>query len=247
MRYLYKLATQASMVTAVLLICSAIAQGQSRTISHNTDTQSYVLTYDEQRLRGFDMGQIVWLSPWYDPDAPSPYFMGRSESGQPPRPDKGFYAAPLEFGTSKVRVWDAETFEARAQQNLLKAAHDVDTLRSLKLPSVLEPVRAYLLEGLQFSLKIQELRSGYIKTGNVEPLRGALCKVCACDLASESILRSLQEATSFDARREQSFRDWPNAMLQCYTSRHPEYPLSSWQAFLTKNGITEEVRGKSPE
>lgn len=247
MKYRYRSATQVFTGTVALLMCSAIAHGQSRTISHNTDTQSYALAYDEQKVRGFDMGHIVWLSPWYSPDAPGPYFSVGSVSGQPSRPDKRFMAAPLEFGIGKVRVWDAGTFEARAQQNLSKAARDVETLRSLKLPSVLEPVRSYLLEGLQFSLKTEELRYGYIKTGDVEPLRRALCEVCTCDRTSESILRSLQEAASFSARRERSYRDWPNAMWQCYKSKHSEYPLTSWQAFLTKNGITEEVREKSPE
>jgi hypothetical protein len=246
-KYLYTRIKRSCMLISVLVLLATLAPGQSQTIQYTSDTQNYALTYDEQKLQGFDMSSIVWLSPWYDPDTAGPYYIIRSVTGQPQRPDKMITVPALELGTSHIETWNPQIFEARAQQNIRNAEHQLQTLKGLTLPTVLEPVRAYLLDGLQFSLKIAELRDKYIKTGDVESLHRALCQTCACDGKLESLLPSLQEATTFDARRERSFRDWPNAIWQCYKSNHSEYPVVSWRGFLTEFGITEENKDKAPE
>jgi hypothetical protein len=201
----------------------------------------YSLSYDERRLTGYDMNDIVWLSPWYHPDTDGPYWVATSveRRGSDAVVDKVMIARPLETGVRNPESLSPSDFMLRAESNLAKDRSGLVKLTNLKLPPVLEPVRNYLVNYFQFDIRIEELRYGYIKTGNVHPLAAALCSECSCGSLEQEILDELERVQEFPDRVHASWKRWPNAMNDCHLSRKPMYPVAAWEAFLREFGIDE--------
>jgi hypothetical protein len=206
----------------LLLKPSVAAAGASpqRTIAYSSDTQSYSLSYDGNRFSGYDMSQLVWLSPWYHPDVEGRYWVGFSSEVQNGQTivDKIMMARPLESG---IGVPNAESlgesdYLARALRNLQRNRADVEAIRTLKVPPELEPVRTYLAESFRSSLPVQELRDEFIKSGRTQPLRQALCDRCPCGKHQEEIVGQLERALDFSQRRDISWSVWPTAMNRCH-------------------------------
>jgi hypothetical protein len=217
-------------------------------ISYSNDVQDYDLSYDDRKLGGYDMLMIVWLSPWYNPVKESPYEIAWSFDAKTKVVDKFFFVRSLESRVGPLSDANEKAdYEARAEMNISKGRHDIESLRGLKLPAILEPVRGYLLNGLKFFLEEAEERYRYIESGEVQPLRSALCKACPCGAPEERLLAELEGVDDFAKRAKRSYADWPNAMLACRNRRHIVYPVASWEAFLKNAGARETSRNKSPE
>ena len=195
------------------------------------------------------MNQLVWLSPWYDPGQSEPFLAVYSVSGpgseQPV--DKFFIAVPLEAGPVQIQRPNEESFKPRAEGNLGRTQRQIRELQDMRVPPVLEPVKQYLLDRLQFSFLVTKLRYEYIDNGNVEPLQRALCERCQCGPEEYNILQRLRNTDDYVQRLTKSFTGWPNAMLSCYKRTHPKYPVAAWDAFLKQFGVTESHVEKSPE
>ena len=232
--------------TCLLAASSVTSAG---VFQHSHDMQDYKLTYDDARLVGYDMNLIVWFSPWYNdpPGKLPPYQPTMSFDGRTNVVDKGFIAPGLELGWSQSTPPNANAFRSLALKNLEDGRRQVEALSKLGVPSVLDSVKTYLLDGLKFSLKISALRYDYIVSGDARPLREALCAECSCPSEEQEVLPELENIGDFKARVKRSYKDWPNAMNLCYTSKHSTYPVASWNAFLKQFGIHEYHREKSPD
>jgi len=238
-----------SHVKKLLLLCllSRLAT-RAGVFEYSCETQDYWLSFDDSRLRGYDMNQIIWFSPWYDdPTKHGPYWVGRSYDARTRVVDKIFMAPPLEQGISHDDMPGKILFKSLAAKNLEGGTLQIEALEILKVPPVLEPVKAYLLDGLRFSSKLQKLRYEYINTGDVRPLRQALCPECPCSSEEEQAVGKLEHIQDFSSRVKRSFTGWPNAMHKCYKSKHSTYPVASWDAFLRQFDINEYHREKAPE
>ena len=137
-------------------------------------------------------------------------------------------------------------FLQNAARNLQKGADQIEELRKERLPSELEPVRAYLAESLRRSLRMESARYEYLKSGNLEPMRQLLCTVCTC--ANETNLLQLL-GTATDPRQKLAIArfKWHNEVLRCEREGHDpaystRYPVPAWERFIVDYGITEHRR-----
>jgi hypothetical protein len=240
-----------SLVLLSLLVSTGQGSGSDRRVAYSNELQSYEMAYDDQRLSGYDMQELVWLSPSYHPDKEGPYWVGySSEIRNGLRViDKTIQARPLEFGIDMPRaeMLIEPEFLERARSNIQRNRADLAHLESLKIPDVLIPVKSYLKASFLDSIAIEELRYEYIRTGDVEPLDKALCDRCPCGPAEREALSKLRNASGFSARRETSWSAWPTAMNRCDISRRETYPIQAWEAFLREFRISEKSEDRGPE
>ena len=225
--------------------CLSSLTAAERRIVLKSDTSDYELIYDDRRTGDYDMEQIVWLSPWYNPDQAGPYETGFSIDEQ--GVDKVFLVPQLERGAPSEEVPHELTFSTWAEKNLAYGKQEITTFKAAKLPGALEPVRSYLMENLEFFEAVAQLRYGYIKSGDVRPLSRALCAACICQQEQNDILEQLKSPPDFESRVRASSSNWPNEMLKCHRTRVGRYPISAWETFKQKFGIRESHREKSPE
>ena len=161
---------------AVFFVLSSITLAKEQRFIYDGDVDVYELTFDDNRISAVVMRQTAWLSPWIT-DPKAPFQIGFSEWTSPSGEnmvDKVFMALPLELCTKKPGM-DCDTvnpeipdsaFLRNAARNLKTGDEQVEKLRKLKLPPVLEPVRAYLLLHLNLSLEREKSRYDYLKIGN---------------------------------------------------------------------------------
>jgi hypothetical protein len=169
--------------------------------------------------------------------------------------DKTFIAW-LEFCPA-APPWNCEPYDPKvpdaafmrnAARSLQRADDQVDRLLHEALPTVLEPVRAYLLEHLLLSVERERYRYEYLKSGDIGPMRQLLCRECACGAPEETLLAQLQTTADPKLRLDLSRFSWYNQILECERKTHPPaYPLAAWERFLKDFGITERRRGKNEQ
>ena len=224
---------------------------RERELHYSTDLLDYSIRYDDSLTAGLDMRQVAWMSPFNTEDPGSPYSMAYSQTGT--EVDKFFYVPSLEFDASALTGANPSglrpsDFMENARQVLAYGRNEIQALEKVDVPESLKPVKTYLRENLQFSLKTQELRYDYIAKGKSEPVIQMLCQYCSCESASHAgLIRRLKGATSRETRIELTREPWYNAVLSCRRKNFPKYPLSAWQHFLQEFGIRESARRKGVE
>lgn len=133
-----------------------------------------------------------------------------------------------------------DAFLRNAEANLEKARNQVQTLKRERIPESLEPIRRFLLDNLTTTLRMEEARYEYIRTGAVAPVRAMLDQYCTA--SQPELIRKLQEAPDGETRRELSQHDWHNAAWQCYRARSGKYPGEAWKQFVREYHVRENAR-----
>lgn len=230
----------------VLSVLSLAAKEQH--IQYKTETETYDAVFDDQRISTSDMQRFVWFSPNLPPDLPAPFLMISSY-----QQDKRFIVPALEDCShiAKEHCGDQpisdDAFLANAASNLERGRVQIEELRKESIPSVLEPIKSYLLEGMEFYWGLGKARYAYIKTGGVEQLRKTLCEQCPCDKTSEGLLSKLKVSSPEPMRvRLRLTNDWYNRTHRCHDQKI-KYPMSAWDSFKREFGIKEDLRHTSPE
>jgi hypothetical protein len=245
-------------IRAILIaaIGSACYAEQQR-LSFDQIYETYELIFDDARIPVAQMREVAWLSPYLSGGTPmAPFEMAVSETRMPDGTDvvdKIFYAPWLELCVDlplarcerDPRVPDA-AFMQNAARNLQRGDEQVDALLHMRLPGVLAPVRAYLLEHLLLSVERERYRYEYLKSGDIGPMRKLLCRECECGTPEESLLAMLQTSKDPELKLEVSVR-WTQALFQCELKTHPfGYPITAWERFLKDFGILERRIDKRP-
>ena len=235
----------------VLLACTAAPStlvAASQTVTIETETDFYTVTYDDQRISAAEVREILYLSPYYPPDVPSPYFMtgGAVKEGQRVVRLKWFASIPLEQCnpgyTECAHEQLTPAFFANAQENLDKTQRTLNKLHSENLPEALEPVRAYLVKYLHETMSMEQARFNFLKTGKSEELVNIQCELCHCkDRAS--ILQSFERIPQ--DKLEWS-RIWHNRVVDCMHEHDTGYPIDAWNSFIKSFGIHETYRARGP-
>jgi hypothetical protein len=130
-------------------------------------------------------------------------------------------------------------FLRNAEANIEKGRKQVRDLKQERLPESLEPVRRFLLDNLTTSLRMEEARYEYIKTGAVAPLKAMLDQYCTTD--QQRLIRKLKEAPDATSRRQLTWNDWYNTVWQCYEGRIGKYPMEAWKQFTRQYHVRESL------
>lgn len=243
----------------MVLFTVTCATAETKHIRYSNDEQDYDFQYDSARLSGYDVNQVVWLSPYYRPYGPGLFEVGSGEDA-PGRPRKQIMMLPLEYKPHPIAAKElsehkpgpepgepgSPAYWAYLTRNLDFGRHELVLLRGMKLPPVLEPVRKFMLGFLQRDVRMQEARYEYARTGDAEPLRTLLCSHCGCGKGeADQLIAPLRAASDVRTRLQATFFDWTNKMLHCVPDQW--YPLEAWNRFLSDFGIRESNREKGPE
>jgi hypothetical protein len=221
-----------------LLCCFPIFGEQH--ISLRSSPQIYSATVDDSLSHTMNPQLVPVFSPLIDTSPPlSPYqtVVGNSY-------DKLMLAPLLEFcqfgrpNCPPTIVNDA--FLRNAETNIEKGRKQVRDLKQERLPESLEPVRRFLLDNLTTSLRMEEARYEYIKTGTVSPLKAMLDQYCTTD--QQGLIRKLKEAPDATARWQLTWIDWHNIVLQCYEERVGKYPAEAWRQFMRQYHVRESLK-----
>jgi hypothetical protein len=188
------------------------------------------------------MRRIAWLSPNIPSDLAGPFFMASSSINGVL--DKRFWVPELEHcnpGYSGCKNPSLDSaFLRNAAINLEHGRKQIALLSSEHLPSVLEPVREYLLENLRFFREIELARYRYLRNNDAHALRETLCKYCGCTSTEPEVLTELATTKDGEAKIRLTRYQWYNDVLRCHDdARSHKYPVAAWQAFLKEFGITE--------
>jgi hypothetical protein len=221
-----------------------------QTLTFTTETEIYELKYDDQRVRPEEMKQYVLLSLYYFPDTAIPYFMAseiKFEKGQA-NFKKWFLSIPIEncnpgYDECKNQRLD-DKFFVNAQKNLETSNRQLRELRSMKIPAILEPVRAYLAWTLETTTEMEKARFVYLKTGDPNGLAQVECNICRCQ-NQEALRQELSQP--IEDKAEWARQTWRNRVITCLHAHDPGYPKEAWQSFLKEFGIQETFRPTSPE
>jgi hypothetical protein len=238
----------------LLLCCSFTLIAKEQHLVLDGDIDIYELTFDDTRISAAAMQEIWWFSPWVDSPPKGPFEIARAEWKSPIGDiivDKTFYAPELELCVIKPdancnpnpEVPDAAFLE-NAARNLKTGDEQVGKLQKDKLPSVLEPVRVYLLLHLKISIEREKARYEFLKSGDLTPMQRILCGECSCSAEQEVLLKQLK-TTIEDRQKLRLTRKWHNEALKCEAKTYPPaYPMAAWKQFINDFGIKEQRRYK---
>lgn len=185
---------------SIVICCSFSAAAKEQQLVYDQDADVYKLSWDDARIATTEMREIAVLSRFVDyaPEFSIGVSAARAPSGKIIT-DKVFLAPALELcikrpGNPCNRNPDKpdELFLKNAALNLRDARDQLAKLRAEKIPRVLEPVRAYLLEHLQRSAERERTRYDYLQSGDPTPLRKLLCRECNCTAGDERLLERLR-------------------------------------------------------
>jgi hypothetical protein len=224
---------------AFLICCSSLLTAKENHLVYDGDAYIYELTFDDSRISAGDMREIWWLSPWVGQPPIGPFNIFGQDIDKVfmvPRPDR---CEPGANCSRNARDPDADFLE-NAARNLRVGDGQVKRLRKVKLPSVLEPVRSYLLLRLKLSLEREKARYRYLKSGDLGPLRSLLC-ACSCGTPEEALLQQLKTTSDFDTKIGLTQHQWHNQALECERKLYPPgYPMAAWKQFIKDFGIAEQ-------
>lgn len=240
----------------ILLACSALPallRAALHTEKVDTETDYYAVTYDDRRIGTAEMKEILYLSPYYPADVPSPYFAASEvfHEGRNVVRNKWFVSIPLEQCNPGYAACGQEqpdpAFFANAQENLTKTQSTLQHLPSEKLPQLLEPLRRYLIRHLGETLMIEQARLSFLKTGKTLELTGVECQLCNC--ADDASARQSVEPIPPQANKtlEWSRLLWFNRVLACIRKNDTGYPMQAWESFIKSFDIHEVYKAKGPE
>jgi hypothetical protein len=158
------------------------------------------------------------------------------------------FAPPLEDCLEKkcpnpdatADIPDAAFFR-NAVYNLDKGRKQVQELRQARVPTALQPVKDYLLKGLERGVEMEAARYAYLKSGDLGPMRQIWCAACVCVKSEEDLLAQLRTATP--AKKNLLAGEWNNRVLAC-RNHPPIYPIDAWERFVKEYGLKERHRSQ---
>lgn len=236
-------------VLVFLLCCSLNLVAKDQHLVYDGESYIYELTFDDGRISDDTMRDIWWLSPWVGEPPQGPFGIAGSVWISPQGEtlvDKVFYAPWLELCFEKPgvncdrnpEVLD-KAFLENASRNLRIGDEQVERLRKEELPSILEPVRVYLLLHLNSSLEREKARYAYLKSGDLKPMQHVLCSERACSDTENKLLKQLEREIDGTHKIKLS-RTWINQALEGERKIHPPaYPIEVWKHFLKEFGVNE--------
>jgi hypothetical protein len=151
---------------------------------------------------------------------------------------------------------DGPNFLRNANVNVQKSRRGLEWLQHLQYPEQLRPVGKFLLDGLAFSLRIEEKRLEYYWTWDENRLRefsgdihpGQLCPETCKNLERAKSESAPSKGAQFKEERYRIVRfEWANCMLKAMDKKLGYYPISSWNAFLSTHRIAEHYQEKGPD
>jgi hypothetical protein len=245
---------------AVLMLAVAIVNppcwAQTRTLTFETVDDVDTVSFEPAKISEAKLRQLILFSPFivsYFNELPARDFSAAG-SIQGEVVDKSFMALPLELCIANDPAYsrceengiDGPNFLRNAKVNLEKSRRGLKWLQNLDYPKQLQPVVKFLLDGLVFSLWIEETRFKYYSTWDEDTLKEAHDGIDPAQLCPETF-RKLEAANSKEKRYRIVEFDWANCIgagnhkLGLYP-----YPISSWNAFLQAYAITEHFEMKGP-
>jgi hypothetical protein len=225
-------------VCCFLLACPGLAGEQHITVQYPFGV--YTATVDDSLLPRMKLQLLPVFSPLVDTSVPLNTYL--TAIGNPY--DKVMLSPKLEDcqhgdpNCPPTTVTDA--FLGNAEANLEKGRKQVRDLQSERLPKSLEPVRRFLLDNLKTTLRMEEARYEYIRTGGVVTLKAMADQYCTT--SQPGLIRKLEEAPDAEMRRELSLYEWYNAVWQCYRERSDKYPAEAWKQFVRENHVREATK-----
>jgi hypothetical protein len=249
-----------------LVILSFATRAQSRTMTFATVDNVDTVAFDPHEISEQQLRQLILLSPFivsYFNDLPHRDFLAAGSS-EGELVHKVFLALPLElcvatdpaYSHCENNQMDGPNFLRNAKVNVQKSRRGLEWLQHLQYPEQLRPVAKFLLDGLAFSLRIEEKRLDYYSTWDENRLRESSGDIHPGQLCPETC-KNLERAKSESAQskgaqcKEERYRivrfEWANCRLKAMDKKLGYYPISSWNAFLSTHRIAEHYQEKGPD
>ncbi|MFQ5656095.1 MAG: hypothetical protein ACE5G5_00970 [Candidatus Methylomirabilales bacterium] len=204
-----------------------ITLGPFRTL----DSGDYAVTFESSRISEDQMKKLVLISPYL-----SSYYKGKTLVFSPSLElcvdDDPAY---LDCGTRNIR---APNFYKNAQVNLKAGRQALQFLEGLEYPEELELVVSYLRRSLSFSLWLEETRYEFYESSNADILKrkwGDIDPLMVCT----ATLKEIENATSQLQKYNLAKYKWHSCLNNVFRERLGQYPLESWNQFITTYGIEE--------
>ena len=243
------------MLALALAIVNPSSWAQTRTLTFDSGDEVDTVSFDPAKICEAQLRQLILFSPFiasYFNNLPARDFsVGWSMQGDVV--DKSFMALPLELCIANDPAYshceengiDGPNFLRNAKVNLEKSRRGLKWLQNLDYPKQLQPVVKFLLDGLVFSLWIEETRFKYYSTWDENTLKEAHDGIDPAQLCPD-IFRKLETANSKEEKYSTVRFDWANCMVKAINRKLGPYPISSWNAFLKAYDITEHFEMKGP-
>jgi hypothetical protein len=135
---------------------------------------------------------------------------------------------------------------SNVDENIRRMVNVKRSLTVQKVPDDLKPIVAYLLEIQTFALWTTEQQRTFLVTRDVAAFRNKFDGIDSnqkCAAVLEKITRLAQEKDI----SELVVVDWHNCVWALETEKIGPYPKKEWQAFLTSQGIKEEIKEEVPD
>jgi hypothetical protein len=245
---------------ALLALAVAIANpscwAQTRTLTFDSGDEVDTVSFDPAKISEAQLRQLILFSPFissYFNNLPARDFSAAG-SMQGDVVDKMFFALPLElcmandpaYSHCEANSIGGPNFLHNAKVNLERSQRGLKSLQNQEYPNQLQPVVKFLLDGLAFSLRIEEARFRYYSTWDENVLKEAHDEIDPVQLCPD-IFRKLEGANSKEEKYGIMRIDWANCMITSGSHKLGLYPISSWNAFLKTYDITEHFEMKGPD
>jgi hypothetical protein len=229
---------------------------QTPTLAFDSGDEVDTVSFDPAKISEAQLRQLMLLSPFlvsYVNNLPSGDFLAAgSILGEVV--DKAFLALPLELCTANDPAYShceansigGPNFLRNAKVNLEKSRRGLKSLQNVDYPNQLQPVVKLLLDGLAFSLWIEETRFRYYSTWDENVLKEAHDDIDPAQLCPD-IFRKLESGNSKEEEYGIVRIDWAHCMITSGNHKLGLYPMSSWNAFLKAYDITEHFEMKGPD
>jgi hypothetical protein len=205
-----------------LAIVNPSCRAQTLTLAFDSGDEVDTVSFDPAKISEAQLRQLILFSPFissYFNNLPARDF---SAAGSMRRDivDKSFFALPLELCVANDPAYshcDANSiggpnFLRNAKVNLQKSRRGLKSLQNQEYPNQLQPVVKFLLDGLAFSLWIEETRFRYYSTWDENVLKGAHDDIHPVQLCPD-IFRKLESGNSKEEEYGIVRIDWANCMI----------------------------------
>jgi hypothetical protein len=220
----------------VVLSLPTTARAELQRLVFPTLLGEYHLVYDDRRVSESDVRPLVVLSP---------HLAGWTSLAVAPRLERCVVGDPayMACGNRSVR---SHTFLWNARVNLDRGTAALTNLRGLRVPPELEPVSLWLQRSLSFSLWLEETKLEFFRTGDAGVLRRRyedMDPTRECGGVLAEVARTPSPDTQFDI----AVLPWHNCVNHQFRRRLGDYPIASWQHFLSSWKITERLIESIPQ
>jgi hypothetical protein len=245
-----------ALLALAVAIVNTSCWAQTRTLAFDSGDEIDTVSFDPARISEAQLRQLILFSPFissYFNNLPARDFSAVG-SMQGDVVDKSFFALPLELCIANDPAYShcgansigGPNFLRNAKVNLQKSRRGLKSLQNQEYPNQLPPVVKFLLDGLAFSLWIEETRFRYYSTWDENVLKEAHGDINPVQLCP-NIFRKLEGANSKEEKYGIVKVEWANCMITSGNHKLGLYPVSSWNAFLKAYDITEHFEMKGPD